>query len=111
MQTVQNTVETSHVQFLVALAAPGSTVNTCSASVLGCVRQNFTHFLRDSGTQILRFTICSPLAAWRSVHCGSFSVAVFYRESGIVSTSPLYFAVILSSQIFARVQFLGALDD
>ena len=36
---------------------------------------------------------------------------VFTEDIGIISTSPLYLAVILSSQFVARVHFLGAVDD
>ena len=68
-------------------------------------------FLRESGIQILRSTSCSQLAAWRSMHSRCSSFTVFTERNGIISTSPLCLAVILSSQFFARVQFLGAPDD
>ena len=45
------------------LANAGSTVDTCSASLLGGLWKNFTYFLRECGTLILK-SILRPALLW-----------------------------------------------
>ena len=44
-------------------ANAGSTVDTCSASLLGGLWKNFTYFLRECGTLILK-SILRPALLW-----------------------------------------------
>ena len=85
VHTVRRTVEFHWSSFLVWCRAPvvvqqqvlwptllayaGSTVDTCSASLLGVLWKIFTYFFREDGYQILKLILHPALLVkWRSMH-------------------------------------------